>query len=294
MKRNQATEAWFIDENSPYHWIYHRIKKHVVSVRTPFQHVDILDTYEYGRMVVLDGQIQSAESDEFIYHEILVHPAMITHPKPVHILILGAGEGATLREVLRHPTVGRVVMIDIDRDFVRLCKRYLKKWHRGSFTNQKVELVYDDAIAYLQKTTDKFDVIIADISDPADYGPAHSIYTEKFYALIKKALMSDGIFVTHATTVYYVPHNNYSSGIMKKLLRVFPNVDPYYEYIPSFGTLWSYATGFSKYSPKAISAKLIKQRMRMRGIKNLSYYTPEMHKRLFIMPPCLKKNLPFD
>lgn len=283
---------WFIDKNSPFHWIHHRVKKNVVSVRTPFQHVEIFDTYEYGRMVVLDGQIQSAELDESIYHEILVHPAMIAHPRPEHILILGAGEGATLREVLKHRTVRRVTMIDIDRIFVDLCRKYLRKWHRGSFRDRRVELVHDDAFAYLRKCSDGFDVIIADISDPADSGPSRSIYTEKFYTLVRKVLKPGGIFVTHATAVYYFPHRNYSAGIMKKLFRIFPNVDAYYEYIPSFGTLWSYATGSFRYRPKALSNGLIEQRLKERGICSLSYYSPETHKRLFTMPPCLQENVP--
>lgn len=283
---------WFIDKNTPNHWIYHRVKKRVVSVKTAFQKVDIIDTYEFGRMVVLDGQIQSAESDEFIYHEILVHPAMISHPKPQQVLILGAGEGATLREVLKHPTVKRVVMIDIDKEFVDLCKRYLKKWHKGSFRNEKVALVFDDAFTYLQKTDNRFDVIIADISDPADKGPAHLIYTAEFYSLIKKTLLTNGIFATHATAVYFTTHKNYSCGIMKKLLTIFPMVDFYYEYVPSFGALWSYATGSFRQSPRQMSSALVERRLAQRGVESLSYYSLETHRRLFTMPPCLKWNIP--
>ena len=292
MESRKETKTWFIDRNSPNHWIYLRIKKRIVSVRTPFQHVEIFDTFEYGRMVVLDGQIQSAESDEFIYHEILVHPVMITHPRPARILVLGAGEGATLREVLKHSTVENIVMIDIDRDFVDIARKYLSTWHEGSFEDRKVHLIYDDAVAFLQKTTDSFDVIIADISDPSARGPARSVYSERFYARIRKALKPDGIFATQATSIHQMPYKNYSSWIMKKLLRVFPRVDPFYEYIPSFGNLWSYASGSLRYSPKAMSQKLIEKRMTRRGIKNLCYYTPAIHGRLFIMPPCMKRNIP--
>lgn len=283
---------WFIDKNSPYHWIYHRVKKHVVSVKTAFQKVDIIDTHEFGRMVVLDGQIQSAESDEFMYHEIIVHPAMVTHPNPEHVLILGGGEGATLREVLKHPAIKKVVMIDIDKEFVGLCKKYLKKWHKGSFGNEKVELVYDEAFSYIRNTDNRFDVVIADISDPTDRGPAHLVYTAKFYSLIRKVMMPNGIFVTHSTAVYYMAHKNYSSGIMKKLRSTFPKVDPYYEYIPSFGSLWSFATGSSLYSPGVMPSALIQRRLKQRGIRKLLYYNAETHGRLFMMPPCLKKNIP--
>jgi spermidine synthase len=283
---------WFIDKNTPCHWIYHKVKKHVVSVRTRFQNVNIIDTHEFGRMVILDGQIQSAESDEFIYHEILVHPAMIAHPKPVQILILGAGEGATLREVLKHSTVKKVMMIDIDREFVDLCKKHLRKWHKGSFWDEKVELVYGDAFSYLRNTCNRFDVIIADISDPTDKGPAHSVYTSKFYTLIKKVLMPDGIFVTNATAAYFVPHRNHSAQIIKKLMNVFSAVNPYYEYIPSFGSLWAYATGSFRYSPGLMSSAVIERQLKQRRIEKLFYYNSQTHGRLFTMPPCMKRNIP--
>lgn len=290
----KKTDTWFIDKDSRDRWIYHRVKKHVISARTTFQTVDILDTYEYGRMVILDGKIQSSESDEFIYHETLVHPVMLTHPKPENILILGAGEGATLREVLRHPTVKKALMIDIDKEFVEICKRYLKKWHQESFRDRRVELIYDDAFRYLKKIKNRFDVIITDINDPGDQGPSVMIYTAQFYSLIKKILMPDGIFVTHATAVYAVPHENFSHGIIHKLSRVFPKVNVYYEYIPSFGALWSYATGSFQLSPKALSSTVIEKRLQQRGIENLSYYAPEMHERLFIMPHCMRKLIPVD
>ncbi len=283
---------WFIDKNSPHQWISYRIRKKVVSVRTPFQYVEILDTHEFGRMVILDGLIQSSESDECIYHEILVHPAMIAHPRPKHILILGAGEGATLREVLRHSTVERAVMIDIDREFVDLCKRFLRKWHRGSFRDARSVLIFEDAFSYLQKTADRFDVIIADISDPADTGPARFIYTAKFYSLISRALKPGGIFVTHATAVHYAPRRNYSYVILTQLRRIFPEVSVSYEFIPSFASLWSFATGSFTRRPQQVPAERIRRRLQRRGIEGLSYYSPETHRRLFIIPPCLRRNMP--
>jgi spermidine synthase len=280
---------WFIDEDSQYRWIYHRVKKHILSTKTQFQHVEIIDTCEFGRVVILDNKIQSAEADEFIYHETLVHPAMITHPNPESVLILGGGEGATSREVFKHPSVRKVTMVDIDKEFVDLCKRYLKKWHKGSLNDSRIELIYDDAFEYIKNIKLKFDVIIADISDPVEKGPAISVYTKKFYSLIKKGLKIDGIFVTHATAMYYSPHKNISIRILKTLTEIFPKVDIYYEYIPSFGTLWTFITGSSTYSPKKISSALINKRIKERKLKNLLYYGAEAHERLFKLPKCIKK-----
>jgi len=265
------------------------VKKNILSAKTQFQHVEIIDTYEFGRVVILDDKIQSAEAEEFIYHEALVHPAMITHPNPKSILVLGGGEGATLREVLKHPTVHKATMVDIDREFVNLCKRYLKKWHKGSWNNSRVELIYDDALEYIKNTKSQFDVIIADLSDPVDKGPAISIYTKESYSLIKKVLLPDGLFVTHATSMYCFPHKNISIRILKTLTELFPKVDLYYEYIPSFGTLWTFIIGSLTYSPKKIPSAIISKRIKERRLENLLYYAAETHERLFKLPKCIKK-----
>ncbi|MEW6162893.1 MAG: polyamine aminopropyltransferase [Nitrospirota bacterium] len=282
---------WFIDKESEYRWIYHRVKEHVLSSRTRFQQVEIIDTYNFGRVVILDNRIQSAEADEFIYHEALVHPAMITHPAPESILILGGGEGATLREVLRHLTVKRVVMVDIDEEFVNLCKKRLEKWHMGSFNDERVELIFADAKEYIKKIKFKFDVIIVDISDPVEGGPAKTLYTKEFYSYIKRALMPDGIFVTHATEVHYISGRSLSIEIFRTLAEIFPIAEFYYEYIPSFSSLWAFTVGSLKYSSGEMSSTTIDNRLKKRGLTNLSYYDQETHKRLFYLPKCLKRLL---
>lgn len=282
---------WFLDKESEYRWICHRVKKHILSKKTMFQQVELIDTYNFGRVVILDNKIQSSEVDEFIYHEALVHPAMIAHPKPKGILILGGGEGATLREVLKHPTVKKVVMIDIDEEFINLCKNYLEKWHKGSFNNRRVELFFTDAMEYIKETKLMFDVIIADISDPVEGGPARQLYTKEFYSLIKRILMPDGIFVTHATEVHYTSNKNISAQIFKTLTDIFPIAQFYYEYIPSFSSIWAFTIGSLKYSPGEISSTIVGKRLKERKLENLSYYDQETHKRLFYLPKCLKKIL---
>lgn len=279
---------WFLDKESEYRWIYHRVKEHVLSTKTRFQQVEIIDTYNFGRVVILDNKIQSAEADEFIYHEALVHPAMIAHPKPENILILGGGEGAILREVLLYTTVKRVVMVDIDREFVELCKKYLKKWHRGSFFDKRSKVIFADAKEYIKETESKFDVIIADISDPAPGGPAQLLYTKEFYSSIKKALVSDGIFVTHITEVHYIPNKSISTEIFKILTEIFPITEFYYEYIPSFSSLWAFTIGSLKYSSKEMSSTTIGSRLKERKLENLLYYDQETHKGLFNLPKYLR------
>ncbi len=283
-------KKWFIDKEDDYRWIYHRVKKHVLSTKTKFQKVEIIDTHKLGRIVILDNKIQSAEVDEFIYHEALVHPAMISHPNPENILILGGGEGATLREVLKHPTVKKVVMIDIDEEFVHLCNRYLKQWHAGSFYDERVEIIFSDAKEYIKKTKSLFDIIIADISDPVEEGPARMLYTKKFYSSVKKVLTPNGIFVAHATEVYYVSDKNIYSRIFRILSGIFPIADFYYEYIPSFSSLWGFVICSPTYSPFEMSSSQIGERLKKRGLGGLSYYDQETHKKLLHLPKCLGNN----
>ena len=291
MKRPLFLKDWFIDRDSDYRFVFNKFKKHVCSQKTRFQMVDIIDTQNLGRVVILDKKVQSAELDEFIYHEALVHPAMITHPNPKNVLILGGGEGATLREVLKHTTVQKVVMVDIDEEFVHLCKKYLKKWHRGSFKDKKVELLFLDAMEYMKKTECTFDIIIADISDPIEEGPALKIYTKEFYALVKKVLAPKGIFVTHATEVHYAMYKSTADNILNILNNIFPGVKLYFEYIPSFICLWGFALASLQYNPEKISSKTIERRLQKRKIKNLHYYNAEIHKRMFTLPACLKRFL---
>lgn len=291
MKRPGFRNSWFVDRDSDYRFVYNKFKKHVYSKKTRFQQVDIVDTQNLGRVVILDKKVQSSESDEFVYHEALVHPAMITHPNPGSVLILGGGEGATLREVLKHSTVQRVVMVDIDEEFVRVCRKYLKKWHKDSFKNRKVDLLFFDAMEYLKNTEEKFDVIIADISDPIEKGPAMTVYTKQFYSLVKRALLPKGIFVTHATEVHYATYKKTADKISAILNRIYPIVKVYFEYIPSFICLWGFSVASLQYNPENISPNTIVRRLKGRKIEDLFYYNAEIHKRMFTLPACLKRFL---
>jgi spermidine synthase len=144
---------WFHDYVSPNITISYRVKELIYLGKTKFQSIAIIDNASFGKCLVLDGKIQSSEADEFIYHEALVHPAMVTHPNPEKVFIAGGGEGATLREVLAHNTVKKAVMVDIDEEVVDICHRFLSSWHQNSFDAQRVELHFTDAREYFEKTT---------------------------------------------------------------------------------------------------------------------------------------------
>ena len=286
--------SWFIDSDNKNRLVCHRVKKRILSRMTTFQHIELYDTHDFGLIVVLDNIIQSSEKDEFIYHEALVHPAMILHPAPEDVLILGGGEGATLREVIRHKTVKNITMVDIDEEFVNICKKHLKAWHRNAFQDPRVTLRFEDALAYIKDTEDRYDVIIADISDPGDEGPTKLIYTKKFFAMACKILTADGVFVTHATEIGYLRQKGISRKILKTFGQVFPESMMYYEYLPSFGCVWGFTIGSLRYSFGRVSAKTVQARLRARQLDDLSYYDHETHQKLFNQPKNVRKLMKID
>src|SRR5512146_423373 len=167
---------WFFDYLTPEEGHIHGIKTTLYSKKTAFQQMEIMDTGSYGRCLVLDQKMQSSEVDEFIYHEILVHPAMLMHPNPKRVFIVGGGEGATLREVLRHKSVEYCMMVDIDQEVVEKSKELLPEWHQGAFDDPRTDLRFMDARKYLEETTDSYDAIIIDISEPVEEGPAYLLF----------------------------------------------------------------------------------------------------------------------
>lgn len=178
--RSASAIRAYTEISTPYELHQFGVKEVLLSKQTAFQHVTILDTHEYGKMLVIDGRTQSAEDDEHIYHECLVHPALTAHPEPRRVLIIGGGEGATLREVLRHPSIARVVMVDIDRKVVEQCQKLLLEWHEGTFDDPRLELVFANGKEFIARTTERFDVVIIDVCDVLEDGPALALYTERF------------------------------------------------------------------------------------------------------------------
>lgn len=211
--------------------------------KTEFQDVKILDTKHFGKCLIMDNHMQSAQSDEAIYHESLVHPALLSHPNPKRVFIAGGGEGATLREVLRHGSVETVVMVDLDEPAVDLCRRMLPEWSDGGFSDKRVTLYYEDADAFLKKNAglDKYDVIIMDICDPLDGGPAWKLYSTEFYKRIKEEnLKLNGVMCTQSTSCSLNLVTECFTIINKTLNSVFTHVEPYRVDVPSFGCPWGF------------------------------------------------------
>ena len=220
-----------------------------MEAQTKFQHVEIMETASYGKALVLDGRIQSSQADEFIYHEALVHPGMLAcETNPESGLIIGGGEGATLREVLRYPSIKRAVMVDIDGEVVDLCKKHLPEMHQGAFED-KDRTAARRCAAYLEKTSERFDFISIDLVEPLEEGPACMLFTKEFYTLIRDRLTPGGAMTMQAGMTK-VGELNFFTAIHRTLGDVFPVVAGYQAFISCFGTPWGFITATKKVDPR--------------------------------------------
>jgi len=277
---------WFIEFTSPSQAHMHGISRYVYCGQTKYQAVEIADTEFYGRALILDGKIQSAEHDEYIYHEILVHPGMVLHNRPEEILVVGGGEGAVLREVLRHPSVKRVVMVDIDREVVELCKRYLPGWSNGAFDDQRVEVVYTDARKYIKMSGDYFDLVIMDLTEPVDNGPSYLLFTKQFFQLVYNRLKEDGIITLQSGS--FNPRLISCHGAIYNTLKLIsPVVRSYGTFIPSYDSSWGFSIATKGADPCRLCPEDVDNRLRDRGINNLLFYDGETHHGVF----CLTKDV---
>jgi spermidine synthase len=252
--------------------------------RSKYQTIIIADTEDYDRALILDDYIQSSYQDEHYYHESLVHPAMVTHPAPRDVLILGGGEGATLREVLKHKTVQRAVMVDIDGDVVELSRRYLPEMHQGSFDDPRARVVIEDGFVYVEnalKTGDKYDVVIMDLTDPYSSDIAKQLYAPEFFQKIRKILRDDGVVVTQAGNSFFFP--DAYDMVLNGVRSVFPIVAEYEVWIPSFGYAVNYVLGSPRHDPAAFTADEVDKRLKERGVAT-AFYSGRTHISLMNLP----------
>ncbi len=283
---------WFVSVTTPDLNEQFTIKDRIFSARTKYQSVEIIDTFTFGRCLILDDKIQSSELDEFIYHEALVHPAMIMHAQPHNVFIAGGGEGAVLREVLKYTSVDKVTMVDIDGEVVKISDEFLPSWHRNAFRDPRVKLVIADARQYLVETNERFDVIIGDLSDPVSEGPSRFLFTTEFYHIVRDRLTASGIVAIQAeasTLTYLSPF----LAISNTLGAVFPQVYPYCADIPSFGSTWGFALGFQSngLNPLGIPTDEIDRRILARTSGGMRFYDGCTHRGLFSLPKYLRQKI---
>lgn len=274
------------DDKSGGHWFVREAT--IVSRQTAFQSVEILEFAHFGRALMIDNALQSAEYDEYIYHEALVQPAMCLHPEPERVLIIGGGEGATAREVLKHPTVRDVVMVDIDRELVGLSREHLAAWHKNCFEDARLRLVFGDGYDYAARATEQFDVIIVDLVDAASDGPAEALYTGDFYRLLKCRLAQGGLVAVQAMQCDAGACSEHRR-LRDQLQAVFKHARSYAGYVPSFQSMWGFVLASDAIDGCAAEQLAINRVIDSRGLaKRLRFYDGRTHLGLFALTKDLR------
>ena len=275
---------WFLEPIGTGLEILYRCHDLVYSGRSPFQEIVIVDTRVHGRMLFLDGICQSSENDEFIYHEMLVHPALFGHPEPKSVLVVGGATGASLREIFRHPGIERVVMVDIDGELIELCKRYVAQWHQGNYDDPRLELLIVDGRKYLETSSEIFDCVILDLSDPFEGSPALLLFTREFYSLVRAHLGLKGTVAVQAQGIS--PEEvALHARITNTMRSVFPVVYPYPYTLHSFHRPDAHvlASLDPHWSPDAMIQRAEKTPLPLR------YFSPEIARGMFNLPPYLRQ-----
>jgi spermidine synthase len=279
---------WYVEQVAPGEIHGHALVRQLVAGRSKFQEYAVVQSQLFGKMLVLDGDTQSSQLDEYIYHEALVHPACVAAGgKPERALVLGGGEGATVRELLRVPSMRRVIMVDIDEEVVDVCKQYLPEWSAGALDDRRVEVVIADAREFVFDSREQFDVIVGDLTEPLADSPSAGLHTPEVYAAIRTHLTKNGAYALQASTAG--PHNFQLHARMVSALKdSFSAVCPYTAYVPAFDTEWGFALcgGGLDMTSEGATARVQTHAM---GCGGLRFYDAESHRRLFSLPRYLRE-----
>lgn len=270
---------WFAEDGATNIVVHYRCLRPVYSGRSRYAKIDIVDTAEYGRMLFLDGIAQSADQDEFIYHESLVHPAMLIHPNPRSVCIVGGAEGATIREVAKYQDVNRIVMVDVDEELVNVCRQHLSSWSNGAYEDQRLELHIGDGRKFLEQTKGTFDVIIVDLNDPTEDSPAVFLFTREFYQLVHRCLNRDGVACFQGADLQ--PNRlALHARMFNTISSQFKWVAAYPYMMPSFHEMHSFILASKELEVQSVDlgAQLQKQEF------ELQYLSPAFFKGLFNVP----------
>jgi spermidine synthase len=278
-------EMWYTEKHSENVGITMKVTKTLFSGESEFQKLDIVETLEYGKMMLLDGLVMVTERDEFIYHDMIAHPALFTHPDPKKVLVIGGGDGGSIREIMKHPGVELAVLCEIDGLVIDKSIELLPSMAcEIDGSNPRVKLHVDDGIAYIREHQNEFDVILIDSTDPI--GPAVGLFEEDFYRVVHGALKADGIMVAQSESPFY--HAEIQKKMYGNLRAVFPIVEMYQAFIPTYPSgLWSFAFASKKYHP----VKDFDQDRAAARKFHTRYYNEDLHLGAFMLPTFARENI---
>ena len=271
-------ELWFTEKHTPNVRFSIKVDRQLYSGKSEFQRIDIFDSREFGRFLTLDGYMMLTEKDEFIYHEMISHVPMAVHPKAKNILVIGGGDGGTVREVLRYPTVEKIDLVEIDELVVEVCKKFLPQT-AGALCDPRVNFYFEDGLKFIRHCKNEYDVIIVDSTDP--FGPGEGLFTKEFYGNCYKALKDDGIMVNQHESPFYTEDAYAMQRAHKRIVESFPISRVYQVHIPTYPSgHWLFVFLSKKYHPVN---DLNSVKWNALGLKT-RYYNPKLHAGSFYLP----------
>lgn len=271
---------WVTELQTPSLALSCRVVKTLHRERTAYQDLAVVETEAFGRMLLLDDVIQTTVMDEFVYHEMISHVPLNTHPHPREVLVIGGGDGGAIREVIKHTEVERAVLVEIDARVVANAKEYLPEISCG-LEDARVEIRFEDGIEHVRWVRDQYDVIIVDSTDPV--GPAAGLFSREFYQNVYHALKDDGLFVAQTESPFF--NAAFIRRVQRDIASIFPVTRLYLATVPTYpGGLWTFSLGSKKYDPLKVD---------LQAIPSLPtrYYSPEVHKAAFALPPFVQEIL---
>ena len=276
---------WIKEQIYPHYTVSYEIKKLIYEKQSPFQNIKIVESPQFGKMLLLDDIVQVTERDEFVYHEMLVNIAMLTHPDPKAVYIVGGGDGGILREVLKHP-VRKATMVELDKDVVSVCRKYLGI-AKNIYSDKRAEIICAEASITLKKSKALYDVILVDSTDPI--GEAVKLFTPEFYKNAYDRMSDTGMLVTQSGSIVFQP--TMLRMIIKNMKAVFPIVKVYTAIIPTYpGIYWAFTIGSKKLAPDGVKVEELKKRIKKRKL-SFKYYAPELHQSCFSLPEFVKSTI---
>lgn len=268
-----------------------RAARRLETVRTPYQTLEVFDTPQWGKLFRLDGCYMTSERDEFFYHEAITHTAALAHPNPAGALVIGGGDGGSTEELLKHPSMRRVVIAELDEEVIRVAREHLAAVHRGAFDDPRVELRIGDGwktVEALAEADRRFDLVVLDLTDPDT--PAHRLYTADFFRLLKRVMNPGAAVMLHVGSPLYRP--DLVGRLLRELASVFAIVRPLGLYIPLYGAYWGLCCASDTLDPRALDCATAERRLAERGIDDLRYYNGDTHQGLLALPNFYRELLP--
>jgi len=268
-------DLWFSEEFIAGYRLSFRVAKALYSGRSRFQRIDVIETEAFGRMLLLDGHVMFSEKDEFVYHEMMVHPPMLAHRNARRVCVVGGGDGGTVRELAKYPDLNSIVLCEIDEEVIRVSKEFFPKM-TASLSDPRVEVTVEDAVDYIGRKQNEFDIILGDTTDAV--GPAVALFEEPFYALIKKALRPGGVFISQIQSLFSEPKA--VQDAVRMLKTCFRDCRLYGASIPTYPTgYWNFLWASDGMEPYSVDEK------RQREVAaTCRYYTPEHQRAAFAIP----------